>query len=99
MYQIVCIYINMYVYLKMKYSKFFTMTTAVVFLLMLLLTTETVAEGNKVCKYKSKKFWGLCFNDIRCTDVCKHEGFEGGDCEGFRRRCYCYNHCRSSTAS
>ncbi|KAL7149532.1 hypothetical protein ABFS83_05G047300 [Erythranthe nasuta] len=86
----------------MKYSKFFTMTTAVVFLLMLLLTTETsgdVAEGNNVCKYKSKKYWGLCFNDIRCNDVCKGEGFEGGDCEGFRRRCYCYNHCRSSNGS
>ncbi|GFP97688.1 putative defensin-like protein 3 [Phtheirospermum japonicum] len=53
-----------------------------------------VEEENKVCKYKSRKFWGLCFSDKKCTDVCKREGFEDGDCEGFRRRCYCNNHCR-----
>ncbi|KAL3824249.1 hypothetical protein ACJIZ3_020278 [Penstemon smallii] len=51
-------------------------------------------DVKKVCTYKSEKFWGLCLNDIKCADVCKREGFEGGDCQGLRRRCYCYNHCK-----
>ncbi|KAL7149531.1 hypothetical protein ABFS83_05G047200 [Erythranthe nasuta] len=53
----------------------------------------TVEDEKKVCKYKSKKFWGVCLSDIRCTDVCKREGFQGGDCQGIRRRCLCYNRC------
>ncbi|PIN01664.1 hypothetical protein CDL12_25831 [Handroanthus impetiginosus] len=85
----------------MNYSKLLTVTA--VFLLLLLLINGEKTEVNsvegvkigrkKICKYKSKKFWGLCLSDIRCTDVCKSEGFQGGDCQGLRRRCYCYNHC------
>ncbi|XP_011070575.1 defensin Ec-AMP-D2-like [Sesamum indicum] len=87
----------------MKYSKLFTVA-AVLLLLQILLIHET--EGNssadagvkveekKLCTYKSEKFWGVCLSDISCADVCKREGFEGGDCQGFRRRCYCYNHCK-----
>ena len=54
---------------------------------------QEVGVKGKVCTYKSEKFRGICLSDIKCTDVCKKEGFEGGDCEGVRRRCYCYNQC------
>ncbi|PIN01663.1 hypothetical protein CDL12_25830 [Handroanthus impetiginosus] len=82
----------------MKYSNCFSMTA--VFLLLLLLiyggsVDSLKVEGKKVCLYKSKKFRWLCLDDIKCADVCKREGFEGGDCQGIRRRCYCYNHCQS----
>ncbi|PIN04960.1 hypothetical protein CDL12_22498 [Handroanthus impetiginosus] len=74
-----------------------------VFLLLLLLINGEKTEGNsakgvkigrrKICKYKSRKFWGLCLIDIRCTDVCKCEGFQFGDSQGPRHHYYCYNHC------
>lgn len=50
-------------------------------------------EEKKTCTYESRKYWGLCFNDIKCSEVCIKEGFIGGDCQGVRRRCMCYNHC------
>ncbi|KAL7110767.1 hypothetical protein ACP275_05G046800 [Erythranthe tilingii] len=69
------------------------------FLLMLVLiagTCEGQLEekwGRKKCHYKSEKHFGICISSTKCSTICKIEGFEGGRCHGFRRRCYCYKHC------
>ncbi|EPS59162.1 defensin, partial [Genlisea aurea] len=52
-----------------------------------------VEEEKKACKYRSEKSWGVCFSDLRCSETCKKEGFENGDCKGLRRRCFCFNRC------
>ncbi|KAG5014386.1 hypothetical protein AAZX31_08G005400 [Glycine max] len=50
------------------------------------------AEGRD-CSSKSHGFKGLCFSDTNCAHVCRTEGFTGGDCGGFRRRCFCTRIC------
>ncbi|KAL9148717.1 hypothetical protein ABFS82_12G060300 [Erythranthe guttata] len=88
----------------MKNSNHFAMTA--VFMLMLLLINVSAQsnvdgeiadylkiEEKKRCNYESKKFWGICLSDSKCGEVCTKEGFEGGDCKGLRRRCYCFNNC------
>ncbi|CAN1342715.1 Defensin-like protein 1 [Linum perenne] len=52
----------------------------------------TVAEG-RVCASKSQGFKGPCLRNHNCAQVCKLEHFTGGDCKGFRRRCYCTRKC------
>ncbi|KAL2342852.1 hypothetical protein Fmac_004137 [Flemingia macrophylla] len=42
----------------------------------------------RVCLSRSHKFRALCFSDTNCRHVCRTEGFSGGDCRGFRRRCF-----------
>ncbi|KAL8520762.1 hypothetical protein ACS0TY_011349 [Phlomoides rotata] len=78
-------------------QEFLIMRVVFLLVLILIISGNSVnglkAVEKKVCNYKSKKFWGVCLSDIKCTDVCKREGFQGGDCQGLRRRCYCYNHC------
>ncbi|XP_022158825.1 defensin-like protein 1 [Momordica charantia] len=51
-----------------------------------------VAEA-RVCKSQSHHFHGACFSDHNCAQVCRTEGFSGGDCNGFRRRCFCTRLC------
>ncbi|KAG6601911.1 hypothetical protein SDJN03_07144, partial [Cucurbita argyrosperma subsp. sororia] len=51
-----------------------------------------VAEARE-CESQSHNFNGLCFSDTNCGSVCKTEGFDGGHCRGFRRRCFCTKHC------
>nr|AHA50468.1 defensin-like protein 2 [Citrullus lanatus] len=50
------------------------------------------AEG-RVCKSQSHSFHGPCMRDHNCAVVCRTEGFSGGDCVGFRRRCFCTRLC------
>jgi len=45
------------------------------------------------CDTPSHKFDGMCLSDDNCAIVCKQEGFTGGKCEGFRRRCMCTKSC------
>ena len=45
------------------------------------------------CEFPSDKFKGMCFNDRNCGDICETEGFSGGNCKGFRRRCICTKPC------
>ncbi|CAK9141740.1 unnamed protein product [Ilex paraguariensis] len=47
----------------------------------------------KLCEYKSERFWNPCFSDINCANTCIKEKFNGGHCNGLRRRCYCYKPC------
>nr|WGC54893.1 plant defensin protein PDF2.4 [Gerbera hybrid cultivar] len=70
---------------------------ATVFLVvMCLLATEMgggmVAEA-RTCESQSHKFKGPCLSDHNCGNTCKTEGFQGGDCRGLRRRCFCTKRC------
>ncbi|CAI0405295.1 unnamed protein product [Linum tenue] len=51
-----------------------------------------VAEG-RVCASKSHGFKGPCVRDHNCAQICRLEHFSGGDCQGFRRRCFCTKKC------
>ncbi|XP_060967057.1 defensin-like protein 1 [Cannabis sativa] len=62
-----------------------------VVLLMILLVCSW-AEG-RVCESKSHHFKGLCVIDHNCATICRTEGFSGGNCQGFRQRCFCTRHC------
>ncbi|KAL6645271.1 hypothetical protein ACP70R_016879 [Stipagrostis hirtigluma subsp. patula] len=52
----------------------------------------TVAEA-RTCESQSHKFRGPCVRRANCANVCRTEGFQGGKCRGFRRRCFCTTHC------
>nr|7C2P_A Chain A, Plant defensing Egk [Elaeis guineensis]7C2P_B Chain B, Plant defensing Egk [Elaeis guineensis]7C2P_C Chain C, Plant defensing Egk [Elaeis guineensis]7C2P_D Chain D, Plant defensing Egk [Elaeis guineensis] len=47
----------------------------------------------RTCESQSHKFKGPCLRASNCANVCKTEGFHGGKCRGFRRRCFCTKHC------
>ncbi|CAN0865122.1 Defensin SD2 [Linum grandiflorum] len=51
-----------------------------------------VAEA-RTCLSQSHKFKGPCSRDSNCASVCAGEGFSDGDCQGFRRRCFCKRSC------
>lgn len=51
-----------------------------------------VAEA-RTCESLSYSFKGLCVRDHNCAVVCQTEGFTGGQCKGFRRRCFCNKPC------
>ncbi|WOH13227.1 hypothetical protein DCAR_0832736 [Daucus carota subsp. sativus] len=53
----------------------------------------SMIAGNAMCKTPSRKFHGLCFSNQNCADICQTEGFLDGECEGFRRRCFCIKPC------
>ncbi|KAI3453174.1 hypothetical protein Pfo_009837 [Paulownia fortunei] len=61
-------------------------------MLMLIFSTGMVAEA-RTCESKSHRFKGICVRKANCAAVCQTEGFHGGRCRGFRRRCYCTKHC------
>ncbi|KAH7866585.1 hypothetical protein Vadar_022290 [Vaccinium darrowii] len=69
-----------------------------IFLVVVLLMASTemggigVAEG-RTCESQSQRFKGPCSTDRNCGSVCETEGFQGGNCRGFRRRCFCTKHC------
>lgn len=47
----------------------------------------------RVCLSQSHSFKGPCVRGHNCASVCKTEGFPGGECKGFRRRCFCAKPC------
>ncbi|PIN07346.1 Glutathione dehydrogenase (ascorbate) [Handroanthus impetiginosus] len=47
----------------------------------------------RTCESPSFTFRGPCIIDHNCKAVCVTEGFTDGDCEGFRRRCFCRKPC------
>ncbi|WOL09779.1 defensin Ec-AMP-D2-like [Canna indica] len=68
---------------------------AILVLFLLLISSETgmrAAEA-RTCESASHKFKGPCVRASNCANVCKTEGFQGGHCRGFRRRCFCTKHC------
>uniref|UniRef100_A0A2N9EPF5 Knottins-like domain-containing protein n=1 Tax=Fagus sylvatica TaxID=28930 RepID=A0A2N9EPF5_FAGSY len=69
--------------------------SSVLVLLLLLVATEMgpmVAEA-RTCESQSHRFQGTCVRKSNCAAVCQTEGFHGGHCRGFRRRCFCTKHC------
>ncbi|CAL5214668.1 unnamed protein product [Lathyrus oleraceus] len=72
-----------------------TKTLSFLFMLFLLLAadfTVKTAEARK-CVSQSHRFHGPCLRDSNCVTVCLGEGFTGGNCHGFRRRCFCSRFC------
>ncbi|TMW80752.1 hypothetical protein EJD97_015558, partial [Solanum chilense] len=47
----------------------------------------------RTCETQSHRYKGPCVRKSNCANVCKTEGFSGGHCRGFRRRCFCTKHC------
>ncbi|XP_041008070.1 defensin-like protein 1 [Juglans microcarpa x Juglans regia] len=63
-------------------------------LLIFLASQEMIMPSEaRVCESQSHKFQGTCVRDSNCGLVCKNEGFSGGKCRGFRRRCFCTKIC------
>ncbi|XP_015072871.1 defensin J1-2-like [Solanum pennellii] len=60
------------------------------FFLVLMLVFATEA---RTCETQSHKYKGPCVRKSNCANVCKTEGFRGGHCRGFRRRCFCTKNC------
>nr|BAH29762.1 defensin-like cystein-rich peptide [Torenia fournieri] len=71
------------------------MQTKYIFALMVLLVLALSSHdaNGSLCRSPSQKFKGPCFSDSNCQSVCEGEGFTGGECEGFRRRCFCSKPC------
>ncbi|OIW09581.1 hypothetical protein TanjilG_28180 [Lupinus angustifolius] len=53
----------------------------------------TMMVEARTCESQSHRFKGPCLSDTNCGSVCHNEGFTGGNCRGFRRRCFCTKHC------
>ncbi|KAF3616123.1 Defensin-like protein [Capsicum annuum] len=68
----------------------------VLLLAMLVMATEMgpmrIVEA-RTCESQSHRFKGACVSETNCASVCQTEGFSGGDCRGFRRRCFCTRPC------
>ncbi|XP_042025772.1 defensin J1-2-like [Salvia splendens] len=73
-------------------SSFLRLFATAFLVMMLLFSTGMVAEA-RTCESKSHRFKGICVRKANCAAVCQTEGFHGGHCRGFRRRCYCTRHC------
>ncbi|XP_021725721.1 defensin Ec-AMP-D2-like [Chenopodium quinoa] len=69
--------------------------SALILVMLMFTVTElgpNVAEA-RTCETKSHRFKGLCGRKANCAAICQGEGFQGGHCRGFRRRCFCTKHC------
>ncbi|CAA6669850.1 unnamed protein product [Spirodela intermedia] len=66
-----------------------------VLVVLLVLICEEVPGGaeGRLCESQSHRFKGTCTNDRNCALVCHSEGFPGGHCRGFWRKCYCTRPC------
>ncbi|KAL7130583.1 hypothetical protein ABFS83_13G143900 [Erythranthe nasuta] len=71
------------------------MKTKHAFALVLFLVFAFACEEAKgrTCESQSFNFRGPCVIDHNCKAVCESEGFTDGDCQGFRRRCFCRKPC------
>nr|GMC60961.1 defensin-like protein 1 [Ipomoea batatas]GMC64625.1 defensin-like protein 1 [Ipomoea batatas] len=68
-------------------------TFGLFFLLLIVLASQNGGVEGRVCRSQSHHYKGLCLRDHNCAIVCRTEGFSGGDCVGFRRRCFCTRRC------
>ncbi|XP_068640328.1 defensin Ec-AMP-D1-like [Aristolochia californica] len=69
-----------------------------IFFLVLLIMAAVPEMGLRVaeartCESQSHRFKGTCVAGSNCANVCRTEGFPGGTCRGFRRRCFCVKPC------
>ncbi|WMV23078.1 hypothetical protein MTR67_016463 [Solanum verrucosum] len=66
---------------------------AAFFLVLVLVFAIELAEV-WTCESPSHKYKGPCVRkQSNCAAVCQTEGFTGGHCRGFRRRCFCTKKC------
>ncbi|KAL7110772.1 hypothetical protein ACP275_05G047300 [Erythranthe tilingii] len=72
---------------------FLRLFATALFMVMLVFSTGMGAEATRTCEAKSHRFKGICVRKANCAAVCQTEGFHGGHCRGFRRRCFCTKHC------
>ncbi|XP_060967059.1 defensin-like protein 1 [Cannabis sativa] len=63
-----------------------------VFILLASFSKMGSVEG-RMCESQSHHYEGACVIDHNCATVCRTEGFSGGKCKGFRRRCFCTRQC------
>ncbi|CAJ1937683.1 unnamed protein product [Sphenostylis stenocarpa] len=69
--------------------------TGILLLFLLVLAADVAvkrAEAN-ICWSKSRTYTSPCYSDEICANYCKADGFDGGDCGGFRRICFCSKPC------
>nr|WPT09563.1 defensin [Piper nigrum] len=69
---------------------------AIFIMVLLIMSTGNVGPSfaeARICESQSHKFKGPCVSDSNCASVCQTEGFPGGHCRGFRRRCFCVKTC------
>uniref|UniRef100_J3LVV8 Knottins-like domain-containing protein n=1 Tax=Oryza brachyantha TaxID=4533 RepID=J3LVV8_ORYBR len=66
---------------------------AIAVLLLLIVATQLAPTEARDCETASSKFTGMCVIAANCEHLCKAEGFLGGACRGFRRRCMCSTMC------
>nr|QLH55388.1 defensin 1 [Allium cepa] len=71
---------------------------AAILVCFLLTATEMGGRGGMVvearaCLSQSHRFVGTCIRGSNCANVCRTEGFPGGECRGFQRRCFCAKNC------
>ncbi|KAL2925062.1 Defensin-like protein 6 [Bienertia sinuspersici] len=70
---------------------------SVVFFVMLLIFFASQGKVQqaeaRMCQSGSHNFHGTCLSNHNCAMVCRNEGFSGGHCIGFRRRCFCTRSC------
>ncbi|XP_073034859.1 defensin Ec-AMP-D1-like [Primulina eburnea] len=64
-----------------------------VFMLVTIMGIGPMVGEARFCESQSVHFKGPCVSDTNCASVCHTEGFPGGDCRGFRRRCFCTRPC------
>ncbi|OIT06712.1 defensin-like protein 6 [Nicotiana attenuata] len=70
-------------------------TYGLLFCLLILFASQMAiprVEG-RVCISQSHKYKGPCLGDHNCAEVCRGEGFTGGDCIGWQRKCFCTRSC------
>ncbi|XP_022868440.1 defensin-like protein 1 isoform X2 [Olea europaea var. sylvestris] len=67
-----------------------------ILMLLLLFSSGILRAEGRLCESQSHLFKGSCLSDKNCRHVCANEGFPGGRCRGFRRRCFCTRPCVSN---
>ncbi|XP_058228078.1 defensin-like protein 1 [Rhododendron vialii] len=75
-------------------------TFALLMLLLIVLASQdkvVMKVEGRVCESQSHGFKGPCSRNHNCALVCRNEGFSGGRCRGFRRRCFCTKLCTTTT--
>ncbi|KAK3442465.1 defensin Ec-AMP-D2 isoform X2 [Eucalyptus grandis] len=77
----------------MDFSKRLIPAALIVMLLLVATEMEPMVVEARTCESQSQRFKGACVSKTNCASVCQTEGFHGGHCRGFRRRCFCTKHC------
>ncbi|XP_015691862.1 defensin Ec-AMP-D1-like [Oryza brachyantha] len=65
----------------------------VVILLVVVATGVSPVRAERECETVSLRFEGPCMVESNCANVCRTEGFVGGRCSTFARRCICIKPC------